>query len=329
LTRKGAPSTVALWLALSLAACGVDRSPSAEPRAISITAAQVPLDRTDPGRARVGPLAFLAGFDLTSATREFGGISGLHVEPDGRSMIAVTDRGHWLKIELEHDWQGRLVALGQARIEPILDRAGKPVAASPSADAEGLTPDGKGGFFVSFEQRHRIWRYATAGGPAEPVPGPAGIGELPPNRGIEAMTLLADGRLVAVSEGVEREPGWTVGWFGHPGGWAEFGIEARDGFRPTDLARLPDRRLLLLERYFTVVGGVRARLSVFPDHALSPGARVSPQRLATLEPPLTIDNLEAMSVRQAPDGSTLIYLLSDDNFNALQRNLLLQFRLAE
>ena len=42
-----------------------------------------------------------------------------------------------------------------------------------------------------------------------------------------------------------------------------------------------------------------------------------------------IDNMEALAVHPAPDGSTRITIVSDNNFNEWQRNLLLQFSLPE
>ncbi len=40
-----------------------------------------------------------------------------------------------------------------------------------------------------------------------------------------------------------------------------------------------------------------------------------------------IDNMEALAVHTAPDGLTRITLLSDNNFNDWERNLLLEFSL--
>jgi hypothetical protein len=42
-----------------------------------------------------------------------------------------------------------------------------------------------------------------------------------------------------------------------------------------------------------------------------------------------IDNMEGLDVIEAPDGRPHLILVSDDNGNFLQRNLMLEFRLAE
>jgi hypothetical protein len=42
---------------------------------------------------------------------------------------------------------------------------------------------------------------------------------------------------------------------------------------------------------------------------------------------VAVDNLEGVAVTKGARGETLLWLISDDNFNALQRNLLLMFEL--
>jgi hypothetical protein len=42
-----------------------------------------------------------------------------------------------------------------------------------------------------------------------------------------------------------------------------------------------------------------------------------------------VDNMEALGVHRTPQGETVLTLLSDDNFSALQRTLLLQFTLLD
>ena len=53
------------------------------------------------------------------------------------------------------------------------------------------------------------------------------------------------------------------------------------------------------------------------------------ETIAELRPPLTMDNFEGIEARRGPRGETLVYLVSDDNFNAEQRTLLMMFELLE
>jgi len=97
-------------------------------------------------------------------------------------------------------------------------------------------------------------------------------------------------------------------------------------FKPTDLSRLPNGDLLLLERSFTRLLGPAARISRIPRGALEAGGEVVPQQLAILSLPLSVDNSEGLATVPAPGGGQWIYVLSDDNFNhMLQRTLLLKF----
>ena len=45
--------------------------------------------------------------------------------------------------------------------------------------------------------------------------------------------------------------------------------------------------------------------------------------------PAEIDNMEALGVHRDGAGRTILTVMSDDNFNPLQRTLLLQFALTE
>ena len=69
------------------------------------------------------------------------------------------------------------------------------------------------------------------------------------------------------------------------------------------------------------------RLSLISARQIKPGARMLDVELARLAPPYTVDNFEGLAVFPDKRGGTIIYILSDDNFNPLQRTLLLQFRL--
>ncbi|MGE0120755.1 MAG: esterase-like activity of phytase family protein [Dongiaceae bacterium] len=308
---------------------------------ITVTATPVPLDSRDPQRTRVEALDYVAGFALDSTAPEWGGYSGMVLAADGGSLLAVSDVGHWLRLELTHDATGALTGVGAARIEPLLDEAGKPVTDKEWSDAEEVALASDGHLLVSFERRHRIWRYAAAGGlpagPALPVPAPDGIQSLPENAGIEGMIADAAGNLTIVAEGAPsgatESRGWT--WSARANRWSEFAIERSDGFEPTALALLPspqpaagekvDHSLtLLLERRYTEADGPAARISVLFPSIIS--YRIASFTLATLRLPLSVDNFECLAVRPAGDGQTFVYILSDDNQSDKQRTLLLQFR---
>ena len=109
--------------------------------------------------------------------------------------------------------------------------------------------------------------------------------------------------------------------------WAELSYRTESGFKPTAAALLPDGAVLVLERRFSLIGGLAIRLVRLETDTIGPGTIVQGKALARFSPPLAIDNMEAMAVRRGSKGETLIYLLSDDNFNPLQRTLLLRFEL--
>ena len=81
----------------------------------------------------------------------------------------------------------------------------------------------------------------------------------------------------------------------------------------------------MVERHWSPVGGLTIRIARFDPSQLSPGASVRAETLATMRPPLTIDNFEGIFLRRGPKGETLVYLVSDDNFSAIQRTLLVMF----
>jgi hypothetical protein len=218
--------------------------------------------------------------------------------------------------------------VGAARLEPLLDEAGKPVAGKEWSDAEEITRAADGQFFVSFERHHRIWRYASTDGvpvgPAHPVSVPDAIESLPENSGIEAMTVESGDNLLLIAEGGERAANESRGWYGNGDKWIELAVERSDGFEPTSLARSPGPQTVLLERRFTEADGPAARISILVPSVAS--SRTAGFTLATLRRPLSVDNFEGLVVRPAADGDIYVYLLSDDNQSDSQRTLLLQFR---
>ena len=63
----------------------------------------VPLDRDQPGRRTIGRLHWLAGWEIESNDPRFGGLSAMHVGPEG--VTAVSDAGSLIRFSLPgRDW---------------------------------------------------------------------------------------------------------------------------------------------------------------------------------------------------------------------------------
>jgi hypothetical protein len=104
------------------------------------------------------------------------------------------------------------------------------------------------------------------------------------------------------------------------------GYRAPEGYAITDAAQLPDGRLILLNRRFSLVDGVSVLISLAVAPELTAGTIIEAREIARLDPPVTVDNLEALAISNE-EGRTILWIASDDNFNPLQRTLLLKFEL--
>ena len=274
------------------------------------------------GVRETGLLRLEAGFALSSSDPRFGGLSGLWLEPGGRTLIAVSDRGVAWSVELEHDEADRLVGFGRWRAAELAQ-----LPEDVGRDAEALTGDGQGGLVVAYEGRHRLRRYPQGDLAATPValPVPDALALRPGNAGIEALATLDDGSLLALSEGL-RDGRGLLGWrIGEAGAEPLHYVPAPD-FVPTGADRAGDV-LYVVERRFSWLGGFGTRIAALPAEQARAGAVFEGAELARLERPLISDNFEGIAARPAADGRVLLYVLSDDNFIPLQRTLLLQFSL--
>ena len=326
---------VFLSLCLLVAACaGVSPPPAgAQEQPVTIESTALAFKIDEPSATRVGRLIWRGGIEMRASSRSFGGLSDLHVTPDNRTLTSISDEGAWLIATPRLDAKGMLVGLGDARMGQLRGLDGKPIDSKPEADAEAMARLPDGSWLVAFERRHRLWRYTSLTATPSPVEGPADIGRQPGNGGIEALAALPDGTVIAISEEYSRQAGTVTGWIGKPetGGryaWSSFAYATIPDYKPTTLALLPDGSFATLERAFDMVRGVRVRVMRFDATQIKPGATVRPEELARLASPYAVDNLEGLAATRGAAGETLLWLISDDNFNPLQRNLLMLFELA-
>ncbi len=310
-------------------------SSAAFAEAIDLKSTPLPLHPKHVAQLRVGELTYRGGIQISLATphRRFGEVSGLLVSPDGRRLIAVQDFGWWLTAELVYDQKGSLRSIRNGQVAPLLGADGKPLTGR-EADAEGLAiPAGDhfgGDVLVSFERHHRVARYRLGkdGFLARPtvVDMPPSLQEAPNNGGLEAITTLADGRLLALTELHLDEKANTIGWLIGDEDFHQLTLR-RDGLHAvTDLATMPGGDILVLERIFFGLP-YSMRIRRIAGESIRPGTVLDGKVIAELNGGFNIDNMEGLAVRTGTDGQVFLYVISDDAQSSRQRTVLLMFLL--
>jgi hypothetical protein len=306
--------------------------------AIRITTAQLPLNRDDPSQTRIGALKFLGAVHIRSTDERFGGISALRAgkaTANGRQMLSVTDTGNWFAFTTVEN-ADRLTGIANAVLAPIQQPDGKPPLAKRDVDAEALEWDPETGTaLVAYEQDHRFSWFNTIT--------PAGLDSPPArtdhltemvawgaNSGAEATALLPDGTRIAFAESARHPDGSLIALVTRGGTTRTIAVTGVEGFSPTDAVALDATTILVLHRRFSPFGGVGAAITqvdLAPVLAANPPSKPLPSTLiARWQPPLSVDNMEGLAL--ARDGRrSLLYVISDDNLNSLQRTILMKFEL--
>ncbi len=311
-------------LVMALATVAPKDQPAAERSGpdVSFHARPIDLDPDRPRDRRVGKLMFRGGIAISSSDRRFGGLSSLLIADGGKRFLATSDRGYWIDGELTYDAEGDLIGVRDIGIRTFvvpLNRLGK---MSPWRDAEALTPLGRLGVVVGIEGANQLWLYTSLDDRPRRVSPPQQLYRSPPNSGAEALATLDDGRLVVITEGLERDDGYAAWVQTATPRWDSFTYRPAEGFRPTGAAKLPDGDLVVLERRFPLLS---TRIVRVPADHIKKDALVTGEQLARLTG--TVDNVEGIDAVLDVEGRTLIYVISDDNYHALLQTKLLMFEL--
>jgi hypothetical protein len=308
---------VALGLAPGTWVRGGPRVPD-ERQLLYVGKLDVPRDAIGPG---IGEAIEVAGaWHLRSPNFHFFGFSALLVMGDG-TLLALSD----------HRRQMRFTAPNAARPSAKFDFFTHDPTRHRWVDLEAVTRDPVSGFiWGAYEDTNHIERYHA--GLSTGRARPRAMRDWPGNRGAEAMTRLADGRFVVLSEG---SPGWFaadlpgVVFAGDPIEGAEarsFRFSPPRDFVPVDMATLPDGRVLILLRAvrWGLPPSFEGMLVVADPGEIRPGERWAWRKVAQLTEPLPMDNYEALAVERGEDGKLVLWLMSDDNDATFQRTLLIK-----
>ena len=302
-----------------------------------ITVHSVPIegfDVRDPSRQRFGDLEFRGGLELTSSHKAFGGISAIRVAPDGARFIAVSDKGLWLRGRIVYDGK-RPAGIAEAEMAPLLGADGKPLAVHGWFDTESIAED-DGTLYVGIERVEQIVRfdYGRDGllARGRPILVPPDFKTLTYNKSLECLVFVPKGMplagtLITVTEGSFDHDGNHRSFLLKGDKVERFSVKRSDEFEVSDCAILPSADLLLLERRFTLMRGAAMRIRRVPLAGIKSGAVVDGRVLIEADLGYQIDNMEGLAVHRTAQGEVVLTLVSDNNFAAIQRNILLQFTL--
>jgi hypothetical protein len=297
-------------------------------------------DNRDASKTRFGALEFIGGLALTSTEQSFGGISALNIEPDGAHILAITDNGSWLRGRIVYQ-DGKPTGIADAEMAPILGADGKPLASRGWFDVESLT-ELDGMHYIGIERVEQIVRFDFRRDGlkvrGEPIAQPPDFKSFTFNKSLECLTGGPKGSALARTLIVVTERSLDAAGnhraflikLNKGGDLVErFSVARSDDFDVTDCTILPPGDMLLLERRYTPARGPAMRIRRLALASLKPGALVDGKVLIEADLNYQIDNMEGIAVHGNAAGATVITLVSDDNFSAVQRNLLLQFKLVD
>gem|GEM_PF-162476 len=292
-----------------------------------------------PGEITMG-IRLLGSVELSRtsiAGLPLGGLSSLAWDQDESRLYALSDRGSLFHLRPTFD-NGTLVRVEALTAFALRDRRGR-VLQGRHADAEGMVlqhaDNGKAGdslLAVAFERHPRIVRFRPDGRYVDQLELPADLHDAShfsdPNKALEALTWLPGlGFLTAPERPLAGAGKGTVSLFALDGRSWRYPLLATPNASLVDMQALPDGSLLTLERghglmFLPIVISLR-QTRVTADNA---GQRLPVSTIAILDSSQgwSVDNFEGLSRHRG----LKFFMVSDDNFNALQKTLLVYFELA-
>lgn len=257
-----------------------------------------------------------------SSRAEFGGLSGVTLSENGTHITAISDRGTIFLANVERN-NGIISKISVYARHVLQDGDGNP----PSQflqNAEGLTIDPDGSIHVAYEGWSRVWTYMHPDSLPKWLHVWDRFWDLIGNSGFEALAQDDRGHLYVISEQAKQNAFPVFIYDGKV--WAEgVSIPKIDDFQISGADFGPDGALYVVERKFSWIRGFATRVRRLE---LNANRIIKDARL--LDSPFgEMDNSEGIDLWQDVDGTTIVTLLSDDNFSPLQKTLVTEFELIQ
>nr|WP_237437463.1 esterase-like activity of phytase family protein [Alteraurantiacibacter aestuarii] len=270
-----------------------------------------------------------AAWEIRSTDPFFGGFSALLARPDGR-LTAFSDRGG--SITFHPPGSGNSIPEYQDYLLPgVLDKNGK--NAFPDIESVAADP-ATGRIWLGYENANAI-RQIGDGDASFPLVRPPAMRGWPLNAGVEAMAWLPGKGLLVMRENGGKGLFFPFDPTSQDGQPQRITYPVPPGYAVTDMAALPDGRLLVLTRSLALAYppfSIRLFLADAPDFESQEGwqweeiAGSDHHPAADLENIIPRDNYEGIAVSPRGDGALTVWLVSDDNMAAIQRSLLVRLR---
>lgn len=272
-----------------------------------------------PGAVRGAQL--LQAWVLNGPHPQFGGFSAIAWRGDG-GVFLLNDAAFIYCLPLPGFHGPKPCA---RRLQAAYGRRG------PVVDTEGMT---LGGFrrWVTYESANAVSRLDLRLD-REAIAYPRQMRDWGLNSGAESIVRLFDGRFVILEEGNPFSPRSSRGLLfrqdpvvGEPA--LEFTFQPPRGFRPVDIAQMPDGRLLVLLRrlHRSLPPRFDTAIALVDPAQIRAGQSLPAQVVVSLQDRDLADNYEGIAASHRSDGAYDLWLVSDDNHSIFQRTLLLRLR---
>ena len=278
----------------------------------------IPTLKADVKKWKLEQVGFL---NIDRNEKDYGGFSGLIIKNEGTEALVVTDKSFFFVLQLRRDDNDFLTGYSVIKKGRILSSKGEHLNGR-NTDSESIAMDANNNYFISFESNHRIMMHTEVEGKGIFVPKHPMFRKLSVNKGIEALAIDNENRLIAIPEkpplGISDIPifrlenkKWEIIKY----------VKMEDNFLVTDAEILPMGLLLILERKFSWTQGFKTRFRL-----------ISLDEFDNTEPIIVFtstanqfDNLEGMTFWKDKKGEMRILTVSDDNFHPLQQSEIREF----